>query len=156
MTETLEQRENAYFFALAYMYICTRDHMSSNSRLFRRLPDVLGLWATVVLSCVCLHLLYIIRTRAKKTHTKHFHAFLFFGTYKVRKGANLSYRKKLKWIRLVRFELTLYLLYATSPAPKPLHYSGRYCPTATHIRLSISIYLISSYIRRKLPITDRR
>ena len=27
---------------------------------------------------------------------------------------------------LVRFELTLYLLYVTSPASNPLYYSGRY------------------------------
>ena len=26
-----------------------------------------------------------------------------------------------------RFELTFYLLYVTSHAPNPLHYSGRYC-----------------------------
>ena len=53
----------------------------------------------------------------------------------------------------MRFELTLYLLYAIGPTPKPLHYSGRYCPTATHIGHSISNNLISSYIRRKLAKT---
>ena len=53
----------------------------------------------------------------------------------------------------MRFDLTLYLLYAISPTPKPLHYSGRYCPTATHIGHSIS----NSYIRRKLAkTTDNR
>ena len=92
------------------------------------------------------------RTRAKNIQTHHFHAFLFLA------HKNLSYRKiKLKRIRLVRFELTLYLLYAIGPTPKPLHYSGRYCPIATHIEDCISNNLISSYIQRKLAkTTDNR
>ena len=57
----------------------------------------------------------------------------------------------------MRSEPTLYLLYANGPTPKPLHYSGRYCPIATHIRDFISNNLISSYIRRKLAkTTDNR
>ena len=43
------------------------------------------------------------------------------------------------------------------PTPKTLHYSGRYCPIATHIGHPISNNLISSYIRRKLAkTTDNR
>ena len=92
------------------------------------------------------------RTRAKKQTNTSFSRFLVFSAY------NLSYRKiKIKRIHLVRFELTLYLLYAIAPTPKPLHYSGRYCPIATHIEHSISNNLIRSYIRRKLAkTTDNR
>ena len=43
----------------------------------------------------------------------------------------------------MRFELTG-LLYATSPAPNPLHHIGRYCRTASYITHSISNSLISS------------
>ena len=102
-----------------------------------------------MLSCECLHLL----ARAQKTY-KH----IIFTLSCFLAHTNLSYRKiKIKRIRLVRFELTLYLLYAIGPTPKPLHYSGRYFPVATHIGHSISNNLISSYNRRKLAkTTDNR
>ena len=90
------------------------------------------------------------RARAQKKTYKH----IIFTLSCFLAHTNLSYRKiKIKRIRLARFELTLYLLYAIGPTPKPLHYSGRYCPTATHIGHSISNNLISSYIRRKLAKT---
>ena len=94
----------------------------------------------------------LTRARKKNIQTHHFHAFLILV------HTNLSDRKiKIKIIRPVRFELTMYLLYAIGPTPKPLHYSGRYCPIATHIGHSISNNLISSYIRRKLAkTTDNR
>ena len=104
-----------------------------------------------MLSCECLHLFERAQTK-NPIQTHHFHAFLFFSAYKPFLQENNK-----KKIRLVRSEPSLYLLYANSPTPKPLHYSGRYCPIATHIRDFISNNLISSYIRQKLAkTTDNR
>ena len=120
------------------MYTCTRDHTCSRyyskSRLFRLRANIgcPTFLAYEQLQCYRVNV-YIYSHVRKNIQTHHFHAFLFLA------HTNLSYRKiKIKRIRLVRFELTLYLLYAISPTPKPLHYSGRYCPTATHIVHCIS------------------
>ena len=103
-----------------------------------------------MLSCECLHLL----ARAqKKTNiqTHQFHAFLFHSAYK----PFLQENKNKKTPREIRTYIVPAICYC--PTPKPLHYSGRYCPIATHIRDYISNNLISSYIRRKLAkTTDNR
>ena len=135
------------------MYTCRRDHTCSRyyskSRLFRLRANVGCPTFLVYEQLQCYHVNFsFTRTRAKNIQTHHFHAFLFFSAYK----PFLQENKK-KRIRLVRFEVTSYLLYAIGPTPKPLHYSGRYCPSATHIADSITNNLTSSYIRRKLAKT---
>ena len=90
------------------------------------------------------------RTRAKNIQTHQFHAFLFHCAYKPFLQGN-----KKKSPREIRTYIVPAICYC--PTPKPLRYSGRYCPIATHIRDYISNNLISSYIRRKLAkTTDNR
>ena len=140
------------------MYTCTREHTRSHYysklRLFRLRANIGCPTFLVYKQLQCYHVNVYIYSRARKRHTNtSFSRFLVFLAH-----TNLSYWKiKIKRIRLVRFELTLYLLYAIGPTPKPLHYSGRYYPIATHIAHSILNNLISSYIRRKLAkTTDNR
>ena len=136
------------------MYTCTGDHTCSRyyskSRLFRLRANIGCPTFLVYEQLQCYHVNVYIYSRARKKTYKH----IIFTLSCFLAHTDLSYRKiKIKRIRLVRFELTLYLLYAIGPTPKLLHYSGRYCPSATHIGHSISNNLISSYIRRKLAKT---
>ena len=64
----------------------------------------------------------------KKTTTTAFTRVSVFSAYK------LSLQEKKG---KVPREIRTYLLYATSPAPNPLHHSGQYCRIATYIRHSI-------------------
>ena len=146
------------------MYTCTGDHTCSRycskSRLFRLRANIGCPTFLVYEQLQCYHVNVYIYSRARKKTYKH----IIFTLSCFLAHTNLSYRKiKIKRIRLVRLDLTLYLLYAIGPTSKPLHYSrrycptathsGRYCPTATHSGHSISNNLISSYIRRKLAKT---
>ena len=69
---------------------------------------------------------------------KYLHVFQFFA------HTELSLDKEKKKRKAPR-EIRTYLLYATRPAPNPLHYSGRYCRTASYIRNSITITLLVPY-----------
>ena len=68
---------------------------------------------------------------------------------------SLSYFKRIPFLtgkkikRNAPREIRTYLLYATSPAPKPLHHSGRHCRNATNIRHSVSNNLIISVYSAK-------
>ena len=126
----------------------------SKSRLFRLRANIGCPTFLVYEQLHGYHVNVYIYSRARKKTYKN----IIFTLSCILAHTNLSYRKiKIKRIRLVRFELTLYLLYAIGPTPKTLHYSGRYCTNATHIGHSISNNLISSYIRRKLAkTTDNR
>ena len=92
------------------------------------------------------------RTRAKKNiQTHQFHAFLFHSAYKPFLQENKNKKNSPREHGEIRTYIVPAICYC--PTPKPLHYSGRYCPIATHIRDYISNNLISSYIWRKLAIT---
>ena len=101
-------------FAVAYMYTCTRDHTCSRyyskSRLFRLRANIGCPTFLVYKQLLCYHVnVYIYSHPRKKTPYKHINFTLscFIA------HTNRSYRKiKIKKNRLVRFELTLYLLYA--------------------------------------------
>ena len=100
-------------FAVAYMYTCTRDHTCSRhfskSRLFRLRANIGCPTFLVYEQLQCYHVTVYIYSHARNKTYKHINFTLscFIA------HTNLSYRKiKIKKIRLVRFELTLYLLYA--------------------------------------------
>ena len=145
-------------FAVAYMYTCTRDHTCSRyyskSRLFRLRANIGCPTFLVYEQLQCYHVNVYIYPLARKKTYKHINFTLscFIA------HTNLYYRKikiKKNSPREIRNYIVPAICYC--PTPKPLHYSGRYCPIATHIRDYISNNLISSYIWRKLAkTTDNR
>ena len=140
------------------MYTCTRDHTCSRyyskSRLFRLRANIGCPTFLVYEQLQCYHVnVYIYSHACKKNiQTHQFHAFLFHSAYKLFLQENKNKKNSPREIRTYTVPVICYC-----PTPKPLHYRGRYCPTATHIRDYISNNLISSYIRRKLAkTTDNR
>ena len=104
-------------FAVAYMYTCTRDHTCSRyyskSRPFRLRANIGCPTFLVNEHLQCYHVNVYIYSHARKKKTyKHINFTLscFIA------HTNLSYRKikikKNRLVSMVRFELTLYLLYA--------------------------------------------
>ena len=131
-------------FAVAYMYTCTRDHTCSRyyskSRLFRLRANIGCPTFLDYEQLQCYHVNVYIYSHARKKTYKHINFTLscFIA------HTNLSYRK-IKIKKNSPREIRTYIVPAICycPIPKPLHYSGRYCPIATHIRDYISNNLIS-------------
>ena len=138
MTENSTKAWKCLFFCtVVHMYTWSTHTVASKSRLFRlRAKNVVQhIWFTSTCSVFMCSLTFTIHnSQERKTH---FMLSWVFSTYKP-----FLYRKKSKTL-LVRFDRTLYLLYVTSPAPNPLHYSGRLCSVITY---SIPNNLISSRI----------
>ena len=119
----------------AHVHVVTRV-VASKSRLFR-LRAQIGCPTFLVYQQMQCYTVYI------KNKTKYYIIFSLTCFYRI----PFLTGKKIK--RNAPREIRTCLLHATSPAPNPLHHSGRHCRPATCIRHSISNNLISSVCSAK-------